>query len=296
MKSLYLITLLLCSNAYAQCFDTYGAEVDCPTLNDSLVIYNNSLKVNDYYKNNTIYIQTRSRELVTSDDKKDVFDLLQQARKMFFVIRRTVAKMEPDKFRVGETSKKYKDITYEQYYSSIDEYRFYQRELENQIVNINAPQPIYDSRIAPILINEYKCSDSSSAYFGDLVNIPLYIPVVVKPFSLLSSTEIIERNEILNITITLSKSEIITKTIKESLTIQSYYESSHLPIYYENTLIGFLAGRSFLKIKPSEYQYYAVKKIGQILLEDEERLNKFLKIKFGDYIYTMKKPSEIKGL
>ena len=298
MKSLYLITLLLCSNAYAyaQCFDIYGTKVDCPTLDDSLVIYKNSLKVNDYYKTNTLYIKTRSRELVSSDDKKDVFDLLQQARKMFFVIRRAVAKMKPDKFSVGETSKQYKDITYEQYYTSIDEYRFYQRELENQIVNINAPQPIYDSRIAPILINEYKCIDSSSAYFGDLVNIPLYIPVVVKPVSLLSSTEIIERNEILHIkTITTSivpenVPELKTKvtaivTVKESLTqYTSTTTSDGLPLYYENTLIGFLRGRKFFKIKPDEYTDYAVKKIGQSLLEDEEKLKKFLKLKFGDYI------------
>ena len=292
MKSLYLLTLLLCSNAYAQCFDIYGAEVDCPTLNDSLVIYNNSLKVNDYYKNNTIYIQTRSRELVSSEDKKDVFDLLQQARKMFFVIRREVTRMQPDKFSVGETSKRYKDITYEQYYSSIDEYRFYQRELENQIVNINAPQPIYDSRIAPILINEYKCSDSLSAYFGDLVNIPLYIPVVVKPFSLLSSTEIVERNQILHIkTITTSiavpELNIVTVTVKESLTTTTTTTNNildGLPLYYENTLIGFVRGKKFLKINPNEYEVYAVKKIGQKLLEDEESLKKFLKIKFGDYI------------
>ena len=295
MKSLYLLTLLLCSNVYSQCFDIYGAEVDCPTLNDSLVIYNNSLKVNDYYKNNTIYVQTKSRELVSPDEKKDVFDLLQQARKMFFVIRREIARMQPNKFSVGETNKKYKDISYEQYYSSIDEYRFYQRELENQIININAPQPIYDSRIAPILVNEYKCSDTSSAYFGDLVNIPLYIPIVVKPFSLLSSTEIIERNEILHIKTTTTTSitapelkNIVNKvivTVKESLTTQStIIISDALPLYYENTLIGFLKGRKFLKINPNEYQAYAVKKIGQKLLEDEENLKKFLKIKFGDYV------------
>jgi hypothetical protein len=215
---------------------------------------------------------------------------------MFFVIRRAVAKMKPDKFSVGETSKQYKDITYEQYYTSIDEYRFYQRELENQIVNINAPQPIYDSRIAPILINEYKCIDSSSPYFGDLVNIPLYIPVVVKPVSLLSSTEIIERNEILHIkTITTSilpenvpelKNKATVITVKKSFTeyTSSTTVSDGLPLYYDNTLIGFLRGRKFFKINPAEYAEYAVKKTGQSLLEDEERLKKFLKINFGDYI------------
>jgi hypothetical protein len=104
---------------------------------------------------------------------------------------------QEDKFASTKPNPNYKDITYRDYYQEIDEYRFYQRELENQIVNKESPAPIYDNRVCPVVVNEYKCLDSTSVFFGDIVNIPLYIPVIVKPASMLTSAEKITREEIL---------------------------------------------------------------------------------------------------
>ena len=135
---------------------------------------------------------------------------------------------------------------------------------------------MYDLRICPIIVNEYKCIDSTSEYYGDLVNIPLYIPVVVKPYLLLTADENILRNEILHIT-----PKKLPKQDK-NLVIEGY------PVYmaYEyggGTLIGFLVNRKFRKIKPKEYKKFAVPKYAQKCLENNEELDKMLKIQFGAY-------------
>ena len=184
---------------HSQCKDVYGNKIDCPTEQDSLVLYNNAIKIYNFYDNNKSYEKTRSRELISPSDKRNVFEDLATARRLFFVIRRGVAKLnETEKrFAAGKTSNKYVDIAYKDYYQQIDDNRFYQRELESQIVNKAAPIAIYDDRIAPIVVNEYHCTDSTSPYFGDLVNIPLYIPVTVKPFMLLTEAELVLRNSIL---------------------------------------------------------------------------------------------------
>ncbi len=200
MKYLLAISMIWSSASYAQCKDVFGKRTNCPDFQDSMVLYNNAIKVYDFYDNNIAYTKTRTVEIRSDQEKKDVFDRLQQAKKMFFVIRREVAKIkDDDKNALAKYSPKYKDINFSQYFQEIDEFRFYQRELENQILNLDAPIPIYDNRISPVVINEYKCLDTSSIYFGDMVNIPLYIPIIVKPLALLTPTELSLRNEILHI-------------------------------------------------------------------------------------------------
>lgn len=297
--ALTIILLTITLSGKSQCRDIFGGKVECPTEEDSLVVYNNALKVYDFYENNKSYTKKKSTELVTASEKQSVYRLLEQAKKMFFVIRREMAKLnaEEKKFSAGKPKSEYKDITFKEYYSYIDEYRFYEREMENQIVNINAPAPIYDTRISPIIINEYECTDSSSVYFGDLVNIPLYIPVVVKPYMLLTSVELTLRNQILKITpIGLAPKIIVPKQVnvvkhmlkRDSIKLDTFSYKDGSPIYAFNqygagALIGFLVGRKFVKITPQEYDRYAVPKFARELLSDEKQLNKMLKLKFGEY-------------
>ena len=297
--ALTIILLSITLSGKSQCRDIFGAKVECPTEEDSLVVYNNALKVYDFYENNKSYTKKKSTELVTTSEKQSVYRLLEQAKKMFFVIRREMAKLnaEEKKFSAGKPKNEYKDITFKEYYSYIDEYRFYEREMENQIVNISAPAPIYDTRISPIIINEYECTDSSSVYFGDLVNIPLYIPVVVKPYMLLTSVELTLRNQILKITpIGLAPKIIVPKQVnvvkhmlkRDSIKLDTFNYKDGSPIYAFNqygagALIGFLVGRKFVKITPQEYERYAVPKFARELLGDEKQLNKMLKLKFGEY-------------
>lgn len=288
MKALTLIFILLINVGYSQCVDVFGSRIDCPTESDSLVLYQNALQVYDFYEKNPSYEKTRSAEIMNDSEKREVFDMLFQARKMFFVIRKEVAKM-PSKFSAGKPKPKYVDIDFKNYYQEIDEYRFYQRELENQIINKNAPVPMYDLRICPIIVNEYKCVDSTSEYYGDLVNIPLYIPVVVKPYLLLTADEHLLRNEILHIIPKPLPKEEKRIAVKRTYKVNvDNIDQKGYPVYmaYQyggGALIGFLVNGRFRKIKPYEYKMFAVPPYAQKCLEDNEQLDKMLKLKFGGY-------------
>lgn len=303
MKNIITALLLLCSlHLSAQCRDIYGSAADCPTDEDSLTLYNNALRVIQFYDSNKLYKLTNSEKLESNSAKAGVFEDLKEARRMFNIIRRELRSMPDDKFTTGKPNPKYKDITYSKYYADIDEYRFYQRELENQIVNADAPMSMYDSRIAPIMVNTYKCDDSSSVYFNDLVNIPLYVPVVVKPFALLTEPELIIRNKILNLTMPMKfvrKTELRDSTPKRLLivkndTIQppvpSFYvqEGPKLPVYLYNAygsacVIGFMIDRKFKKLTHDQYADFAVSTFARNILEDDIQLDKILKLKFGAY-------------
>lgn len=322
------MSILLTFQIYAQCKDVYGHKTECPTESDSLTVYNNALKVYQYYENNPKYKRTRQVELNSETDKRNVFEDLATARRMFFIIRRELGiSTNPDqkKFAAGKPVPTYKDIKYSQYYDEVDEYRFYQRELENQIINVEAPASLFDVRIAPIIVNEYHCIDSTDAHFGDLVNIALYVPVTVKPVMLLTEDELEDRNEILAkidanykpIQIQKPYEEpplvVETKTVEPPVatpivkTIEKPVGSSKAsiekPIYLPNiyrkcqfpvptyaynsisgTLVGFVCGKTFIKIKPDEYTHYAMPDWAKAILENEKSLKDLIKNKFGDYI------------
>lgn len=302
------MALLLALKNSGQCLDVYNQSTPCPTDNDSLTLYNNAVSVYDFYENNKLYQLTRTTEVKTKDQQRDVFDNLTQARSMFYIIRKGLQAANADnKFAAGNPSAKYKDITYNQYYQEIDDYKFYQREIENQIVNAEAPISMYDSRICPIVINEYKCLDSTSAYYNDLVNLPLYIPVTVKPYMLLTSTELQLRNSILKIAPiaqavpkqipepTPAKiKQVPTRTmIKREIEINNTNaQYTGVPIYALNgygagSLIGFLAGRKFTKINAKDYGAFAVPPFAQEILKNDDLLKGLLKQKFGNYIQTI---------
>ncbi|CAB4162137.1 hypothetical protein UFOVP778_30 [uncultured Caudovirales phage] len=306
MKTI-ITALLLCYSVSisAQCTDIYSSKVDCPTEEDSLVLYNNAIKVVQFYDSNRSYQLTNSIELETVKQKRDVFEQLKEARRMFNIIRREIANLSESekKFSAGKPRTGYKDISYSDYYQEVDEYRFYQRELENQIINANAQIPIYDSRIAPILVNTYQNSDSASVYFGDLVQIPLYVPVVVKPFALLTGPELMLRNKVLKIpapkvypTRSMVKRDSIepkvlyvrNDTIQQPVNSFFAYREQKLPVYYYNQygsacVIGFMIGHKFKKLTYEEYNQYAVTPFARTLLADDLLLDKQLRIKFGAY-------------
>lgn len=303
MKTLLLSILLLCSLCLsAQCKDIYGSPVDCPSEEDSLTLYNNAIRVIQFYDSNKLYHLTNSVKLENTSDKMGIFEDLKEARKLFNIIRRELRNMPDDKFTTGKPSKDYKDINYSQYYASIDEYRFYQRELENQIVNSDAPMSMYDNRIAPVIVNTYKCDDETSTYYNDLVNIPLYVPVIVKPFALLTEAEVIIRNKILGLPLPIKfkrkaeyRDSVPTKaiftrndTIKVNNNIFYFQSGPQLPVYLYNSygsacVIGFMIEHKFKKLTHAQYADYAVTSFARSVLEDDIALDKILRIKFGGY-------------
>jgi len=292
MKLTLTLVMMWSFASFAQCTDIYGKRVNCPNAEDSLIIYNNTSRVYDYYDKNTAYTKINTYEVQNASDKKEVFDKLQKARKMFFVIRREVSKLSIDdkKANPGKPIQEleYKDVSFNDYFQEVDEYRFYQRELENQIINLEAPMPIYDNRIAPIVVNEYKCLDSTSMYYGDIVNIPLYIPVVIKPAVMLTLKELEERNEWLHIKsikkINKPKTEEATMAIKPKATD----EITGRPVYLYNeygsgSIIGFMYKRKFRKIRPEEYKDFVVLKYAQKFLENDEKVAQWIRVQYGDY-------------
>jgi hypothetical protein len=292
--------MMWASASYCQCTDVYGKSITCPDFDDSLVIYNNSLKVYEFYDNNPQYMKVSSREVVNSQEKKEVFDDMQKSRRLFYVLRQDAgSKSKSDQKAINESGYNYNVVSYSQYYQVVDDYRFYQRELENQILNTDAPMPIYDNRIAPVVVNEYKCVDTSSVYYGDIVNIPMYIPVVVKPVSLLTPSEMSIRNEILHIEIKPIK--VITEKVVEktdsSKASKVYAEPGELntgsAVFLYNSsgsgsIIGFMKNGRFRKLRREEYAQFAVLKYAQDFLEDDARVEKWVKGKYGDVMYVSK--------
>jgi hypothetical protein len=314
---------------HAQCKDVYGHKTECPTEADSLAVYNNALKVYEFYETSTKYERTRQVELTSEMDKRNVFDDLATARRLFFVIRREfgTTNAAQKKFAAGKPVPAYKDIKYSQYYQEIDEYRFYQRELESQIVNASAPASLFDIRISPIIINEYHCIDSTDSHFGDLVNIPLYVPVTVKPVMLLTEDELESRNQILakidanykpiqipkpyedppkivsvsnDTPVATPPTKTIDRPIGSKVSVEkpiylpTIYRKCQFPIptyaYNPNTggtIIGFVCGKTFIKIKPDEYKHYAVPNWAKYILENEKSLLELIKNKFGEYINSI---------
>jgi len=292
--------------------DVYGHNVECPTIDDSLVIYNNSLKVYSYFENNKDYKKISSVRLngkidVTKcfyrlDSSLDNFKILWQQRERFLAGERLDVLMP----RGGE------NIEIEEYYQRVDDYKFYQREFENGILNTVSPFPIYDIRIAPLVINTY-LNNYGTEFNGDQVEIALYIPVTVKPYILLTEDELKLRQKLLGVKPKYVTSNIFPKrkvimrkdslvkpmyfvnTIKkkDSILPPSIYkypifaENFSNPIYSSNgitsCLVGWMIGRKFRKIKPNEYNQYAVPSYGRQLLENQKELDKTLRIKFGEY-------------
>jgi len=298
----------------AQCVDVYNNKTACPTEADSLVLYNNAIKIVNFYERHPDYQKTSSEKIITPYDKLQIFQQLADARRMF----KTIRKLYPP-----PPNSNLKDFKYEEYYQEVDEYRFYQRELENQTLNKEALPSLYDLRISPVIVNRYKCINPLSVYDGDLVNIPLYIPVIVKPFMMLSDSELVLRNALLGITAVappnfvkyvpqmikvdtlhpMRKTPIETPTLPEMKAITAVDDKKYKfllkyntesPVYYFEDaslggpcLIGFISNRIFVRIKKEDYNSFAVPKWAQKLLEDDERLNKFIKVLFGDYVESI---------
>ena len=311
----YLVMLLLFSiKGYSQCIDVFGRASDCPTENDSFVVYKNALTVYEFYEKNRDYVKLNSKRLRTKQDVIDCFYQMEDAVDSFrikFLLRERVINGEdiPSVLLPRDG----KNIPTEQYYTYIDAYRFYQRELENGILNMASPSPIYDIRIAPLLINSYENRFGTDGYNGDFVNVALYIPVTVKPYSMLSDSEKVIRKNILQgqipkiikkqnkkVSIPKLKAKVKDTTLLQTANI--YYEPPPVvkqtgttyppmdarPIYYENPygggwLMGYFVKRKFRKYLPTDEFYWCVPNWLKDFLNDDVKVEKYMKQKYGTY-------------
>lgn len=272
-------------NSYSQSQSIIEKRIKGPDVKDSLLVYYNAFKVNKFFENNKLYIKTNSKYI---DNKSDLYNTLESARSIFFKVRQEGSTKNTNDPEYINVNPGYSDITYKEYYKKLDEFRFYQRELENQIINATSPMSLYDRRICPYVINEYKCEDKSSIYFGDIVNIPMYIPVVVKPFSMLTDEEKKLRASILK---KKNQSTVVAVSTNEANNVYNENENNkrkgNAVFYFNNagsgSIIGFMNCGVFRKIRKEEYKEFVVMKYAQDFLENEERFNSWLKIRYGGY-------------
>ncbi len=294
MKLLLVIPLIWASLTYAQCIDYQGKKVICPTAQDSLTLYQNAETVSFFYENNPSYVRTRVTILKTNFEKNEIYRKMEESRKTF------------NKLRVNQSSRNrsesaYKDITYESYYRLNSTYTFFQRELENQIVNSASAFPLYDVRIAPLMVVEYACTDQRDPHVGDLVNVVLYAPVMIKPVYLLNDEEKNKRSMVLSLLKETDESQhnalldlVFNKTKKEIsgddfvIAEREKGIADGLPIYYSNShgssaIIGFMKGRIFYKLRADEYVAYAVPLYARQLLADQKALYGWIRQQYGAY-------------
>jgi hypothetical protein len=320
MKNILCIILLglFINSASAQCVDVYGTQITCPTESDSLVVYNNALSVYEFYEKNPDYVKLKTQRLLTRKDVVSCFYQLQDAVDSF-----TLRWQQRERVLNGEDLPQVllprdgKNIPVSNYYLYVDEYRFYQRELENGILNTASPFPIYDIRIAPLIINSYE-NRSGYEFNGDYVNVALYIPVTVKPYSMLTDSEKVVRQNIINsiipkkLTASVNQTTVKPKrvtnkkivndtTLLESANINytppvvnkrsevkyTYPPLSSVPVYYytaySGCLMGYMINRRFRKFLETDEFYWALPDWLKVFLKNNEELGKYLKSRFGSY-------------
>ena len=191
--ALLLIIFIATINGYSQCTDIWGKAVKCPSQDDSMIIYNNSLNVYSFYENNKSYTKISQDYIKSDSDKVVIFRKMLKARREYAeMILQHEKYIKENKLLTGLS-----DLPMNQYYNVVDVWRYYQRELEYKIINDDAPFPLYDNRISPITVCTYKNTNPTSEFYNDEVNIPMYIPVTVKPYAMLTESERNERAEIL---------------------------------------------------------------------------------------------------
>jgi hypothetical protein len=153
-----------------------------PTTADSLALYNNSVQIQNYYKDYK-YIPGASTNLVKNQDEA----MLQKKQ----VNARTVAVgLSPNTNR-----KQNDDITIDDYYKKVNNNQYYQRELSNSILDLRAPMSLYDSRILPQKLNTYinPAQNKNNSLYGDAIELPMYDPIAVKPWNTLTNSERAQR-------------------------------------------------------------------------------------------------------
>jgi hypothetical protein len=307
----------LCQN----CYDVFGNICECPTSEDSLLVYENSLKVYRFYENSSEYKKIKIKKISNNKDAIDCFyklDSSYQAFKEIWQLRERYLKGERVDVLMPRDGL---NIPIVNYYERIDEYRFYQREFECGILNTSSPFPIYDIRIVPLFINTYRNHNSNDNFNGDEVEIAMYVPVTVKPFELLTEAELSLRSKLLastqfkikkiekkavkrtdttsvrNITVKVNPVANNTRAIanliiKDSvISLHRHYTLDGTPIYYSNgttsCLIGSMKKGIFTKLPKEEYQY--IKSYARQLLQDDDSLARELRLKFGMYFKSIAK-------
>jgi len=152
------------------------------TRQDSLNLYNNSVKVLGYYNKNKNY-QIDGSIIKGRGLGKAAFESNDEAVQHFSGAR----------VPLNNGTSNYQFLPKEQYRKNIDENRYYQREAANALLDTRAPMQLFDKRVEPTYISGYSNVNKKDSMYGDAINISSYDPISVKPYDLLTESEKKER-------------------------------------------------------------------------------------------------------
>lgn len=155
-----------------------------PTTKDSLELYNNAVKVLNFYGNKKDYKKTGFSK--TNKPIEGMYHYLNDkiVNNLGYTTKgvKTVAIIKNGKQEHVKVDNYIRNLYRKEDPTNTN--RYYQRELANSILNIDAPMQLFDRRIDPSARISYFGSST-----GDLVGIHTYEPLLVKPINLLTDRE-----------------------------------------------------------------------------------------------------------
>ena len=146
-----------------------------PTMQDSLDIYNNSVKVKNYY-NNPNY---KKNAFLSNKLGEKTFNQLDKANDFF---NYELKQVKTDKGKLEKPSSI-------EYRKNIDKNKFYQREFANAILDTRSPMQLFDRRIVPQFYFTFDNTNKNDNLHNDAVVLYQYDPIAVKPVSMLTPKE-----------------------------------------------------------------------------------------------------------
>tara|TARA_B110000879_G_scaffold212962_1_gene312248 strand:+ start:3195 stop:8552 length:5358 start_codon:yes stop_codon:yes gene_type:complete len=149
---------------------------NAPNRNDSIAVMNSALAQEEFYKN----YKKKGPYKYNIPVNSWLYEM-QLARTDFLNSPST-----------HTTEKGLQPVSFDEYYKKIDDNKFKQRELANGILSLNAPMGLYDRRISPQSIAQYRDDDGVSIK-GDHVTLAKYDPLAVTPWDMLDDDQQQER-------------------------------------------------------------------------------------------------------
>jgi hypothetical protein len=168
-----------------------AANLNKPTTQDSLDLYNNTIALENFYKKSKLpYKGQNPGAPYTAEMLKNPFKELDDANILFNKKIKDYPAQDVIKNNIYQTVKG-ASVT-PLYRKEIDKNKFAQRELSHGTLNIDAPMAMYDRRINPTIFTQYI---DDTPIINDTVEILKYDPLAVKPVSMLTPQERIEREK-----------------------------------------------------------------------------------------------------
>lgn len=202
--SLALLSTVLFTHA-TQAQDAHSTKVDKPTTEDSLRLYNNTNELLDYYSAKNKYEDMGTRQIdpklysITKKNMAAVDDMNKRIEnKKFPWTNRRYESFANNAwqlikgFTFGKVETDHLDPDYSfepaDYYQKENKYQYKQRELQNNIIDMESPMQLYDSRIDPTMsyafINKNNKHDGlrgGNPVYGDVTTFYGYDPIAIKP-------------------------------------------------------------------------------------------------------------------